>query len=487
MALSRISQRAMLKIAATLDQITKTTKNICNRIFTPFKSTYDKHGASVGQAILVMIVMGWTPVERMFLGVFLSAYTILKAIKKKDSKWLFLEFIFAYFNKIKNFIFGSKEERKNDRRLKKNTFFLWHHTLQWIGDKVNNSPLAVFKFILSTYFFIVYGILWGSFMIYALYHPRAAALEAIYNFIQSLQAQFLSFFNQLSNVKKLLVTLVGVALTVNMLNIIKSNMFNSLLLGFLGVGTFVFMTGLTLAGIVLFCKDFKKELSNPIKLVASKMGIILGAIQGNYLAHVIFSGKVTGTLGYAYGTVKSSSVFSSLYGLIFTNNPFTHSAIGFFNNLFFSYNLSTYGYFHGVLGPTTFQLCFFMILGGVVGHYIDRYVAIISKSIYSDLKKIWKKDPGTLTSEPENAEQPEPVIPSPPVVVDNNIEDRLATLLQQSAEPRLQADNNAVLPEQPTVPALIISTSVIREEDIIPAATPSSEVRPEINTPPLSL
>lgn len=155
------------------------------------------------------------------------------------------------------------------------------------------------------------------------------------------------------------------------------------------------LTGLALIviGSTLLFRDVFYALTHPFQTFTNRLAPILGAAVGNNLAHKIFVGKVSGSMGPTVGSVYSTGFFSSLAGLFIPNAGGTYSRFLFnssygglfaqrtlgglsaiLGNLFFSYDVSSYGTFTGVLGPTSLQIFFFMILGAAFGYAIDRLV-----------------------------------------------------------------------------------------------------------------
>ncbi len=339
---------------------------------------------------LVMAVMGWIPgVNRVFLMLFLGFYA---AIKRNA----FFAYLHQKSESIASFNIGT-----------------------WIGNKFNTSPLSVLKFVLSTYILLMSSMPWSMFMIYALYRPREEVLAAIFNQFKAVASPALELFNQLSNVQKLLLTLVAVFITAGMLNSLWMSMTP---LGVFDLAMTLVMLALTAAGFRLILTDLAEAISHPLRLVTNKMGILLGAIAGNQLAHAFFFGKISGSLGQTFGSVQSGGLFPSLYNMFFSNNPYGNSKLifndtvsgalfnwastgfgGFLGSIFFSHNLSTYGTIHGVLGPTSYQLFVFMAMGAAVGYFIDKAVDRVSKSVYSDVTSTWENKPESPSYSPKIA------------------------------------------------------------------------------------
>jgi hypothetical protein len=354
-------------------------------------------------AALVMAAMGWMPSLWSYM---LPVMVIYGAVKYKA--------VGAYFSQllksIGDFFDGSKEEHEEAQRTRNaNKSFLSLHIGRWIGNKFNSSPLNVAKFFFSFYILVMSTMPWSMFMIYALYRPKTEVLEAIYKQFQSMTNVVLGFFKGLSNVQKVIATLIAVSITSG---ILSSLFATSGLLGVFDVAMTVAMLGLTVAGFRLAMTDFARAISRPLTLITNKIGILLGMIGGNRLAHTFFFGKISGSLGPTYGSVQSGGLFQSLYKMAFSTNPYGSSQFFFSNtvggavfnrlstgaggllgSIFFSYDLSTYGTLNGVLGPTSYQLFVFMALGAAVGYFIDKAVDRVSKSFYADAQKTWENNP----------------------------------------------------------------------------------------------
>lgn len=350
------------------------------------------------QPFLVMAVMGWIPSAWSYMIPILAVYGV---IKRKE----LVEYINSISQSISNFFEGSEEEQLEARNNSGNRSFLSLHIGQWFGNKISSSPLSVAKFSLSFYILIMSTMPWSMFMIYALYRPKTEVLEAIYKQFQSVTNTFLGFYQNLSNVQKVLVTILGVSLGSV---IIRSIFVSSGLLGIFDAGMTVAMLGLTVAGFRLAMTDLAQTLSHPLKLLTHRMGIFLGIIAGNRFAHNLFFAKISGSLGPTYGTIESSGFLSSIYRTLFSSDPYGKDSFYFANsfynriatgtgsllgNLFFSHTASTYGTFHGVLGPSSYQLLFFMIVGGVVGHFIDKAVDKASTKFFADAGEAWENKP----------------------------------------------------------------------------------------------
>lgn len=360
--------------------------------------------AKVIQALLVMTVMGWLPFAWTYL---LPIMTVYAVVKRKE----LLGYLNYTLQSVIDFFEGSQEEqleaRENGDYRKSHLSF---HIGQWIGKKLYGSPLTVFKHFLSFYILIMSTMPWSMFMIYALYRPQAEVLEAIYKQFKVATDVFWGFYKGLSNVQKVLMTLLSVSITSGLL---RSLFVSSGLLGIFDVGMTIGMLGLTVAGFRLVMTDFARAISHPLKLITHKMGIFLGIIGGNRVAHARYYGKLAGSLGPTYGSVESGGFFQSVYKMFFSTNPYGHNqfymtnsfganifnrmstgAGGLLGSIFFSYDVSTYGTFNGILGPTSYQVFVFMALGAGVGYFIDKAVDRISTVFYNDVNKVWANPEG---------------------------------------------------------------------------------------------
>jgi hypothetical protein len=351
---------------------------------------------------LVMAVMGWAPFVWTPLTISLAlAYT---AIKRKE----LMVYLHDIKSNITDFFLGSIEEKRQARiKGEHNKSFFWSH----IGNLFNLSPLNVGKALFSIYIMAIVSMPWSMFMIYAFYRPRTEIVQAVYAQSKTVVRALLSFYQSLSNVKKMIFVLLGVSLSSGILNTI---LVRGGLLGLFDATATIAMLGLMLAGVRLGVGDFFRALSDPIKLLTNKMGILLGMIGGNRFAHYIFSGKISGILGPAYGVVESSGIFPSLYRMFFSTNPYGHSNFyfansvvgvlfnrmstgvgGLFGSLFLSHDVMTHGTFHGVLGPTSYQLLAFMAMGAAVGYFIDKAVDRVSNLVKADAIKTWENNPNS--------------------------------------------------------------------------------------------
>lgn len=378
--------------------ITKKILDMLNRspIFIKIKNEINE--SKFIQPLLVMAVMGWIPSAWLYLTPVLVVYGVLK--RKELS-----EYLKGIRQSIHDFFEGSEEEQLEAKNNKTNRSFLSHHVGQWLGEKISSAPLNAAKLGLSSYIFIMSGMPWSLFMIYALYRPKTEILEAIYKQLQLVAGGLQGFFQKLTNVQKVLATLVGVSLGST---IIRSIFVEAGLLGIFDAAMTVTMLGLTVAGFRLAMTDLAQTLSHPLKLLTHRMGVFLGIIAGNRLAHNLFFAKISGSLGPTYGTIESSGFFSSIYRMLFSNDPYSKDSFYFANslynrlatgtgsllgNLFFSHTASTYGTFHGTLGPSSYQLLFFMVVGGVVGYFIDKAVDKVSTKFFADAGEAWDNKP----------------------------------------------------------------------------------------------
>ncbi len=350
------------------------------------------------QPLLVMAVMGWIPSAWFYLTPILAVYGI---IKRKE----LVSFIDSTSKSFNNFFNGSEEEQLEARKNNDNRSFFSRHMGQWLGGKISSSPLNAVKVSLSFYIFIMSAMPWSMFMIYALFRPKTEILEAIYKQFQSATSGLQGFFQNLSNVQKVFFTLVGVSISSA---IIGSIFVNSGLIGIVDASMTITMLGLTVAGFRFAMTDLAQTLSHPLKLLTHRMGIFLGIIGGNRLAHNLFFAKISGSLGPTYGTIESSGFFSSLYRMFFSTDSYSKDSFYFANslynriatgtgsllgNLFFSHTASTYGTFYGTLGPSSYQLLFFMIVGGAVGYFIDKAVDKVSTKFFIDAGEAWENKP----------------------------------------------------------------------------------------------
>lgn len=350
------------------------------------------------QPLLVMAVMGWIPSAWLYLTPILVTYGV---IKRKELS----EYLLSVKQSIGNFLDGSEEEQLEASKNNDSRSFLSRNIGHWLGGKISSAPLNAAKLGLSFYIFIMSAMPWSIFMIYALYRPKTEILEAIYKQLQSTTGVLQGFFQKLTNVQKVLATLLGVSLGSTIIRIV---FVNAGLLGIFDAAMTITMLGLTVAGFRLAMTDLAQTLSHPLKLLTHKMGIFLGIIGGNRLAHNLFFAKISGSLGPTYGTIESSGFFSSIYRMLFSTDPYSKDSFYFANslynriatgtgsllgNLFFSHTASTYGTFHGTLGPSSYQLLFFMTVGGVVGYFIDKAVDKVSTKFFADTGEAWKNEP----------------------------------------------------------------------------------------------
>lgn len=350
------------------------------------------------QPLLVMAVMGWIPGAWSYLIPVLAVYGV---IKRKE----LVGFIDSISKSFNNFFNGSEEEQLEAHKNRNNRSFFSRHMGEWLGGKISSSPLNAVKVSLSFYIFIMSAMPWSLFMIYALFRPKTEILEAIYKQFQSVTSGLQGFFQNLSNVQKVFFTLVGVSISSA---VIGSIFVNSGLIGIVDASMTITMLGLTVAGFRFAMTDLAQTLSHPLKLLTHRMGIFLGIIGGNRLAHNLFFAKISGSLGPTYGTIESSGFFSSLYRMFFSTDSYSKDSFYFANslynriatgtgsllgNLFFSHTASTYGTFYGTLGPSSYQLLFFMIVGGAVGYFIDKVVDKVSTKFLVDAGEAWENKP----------------------------------------------------------------------------------------------
>lgn len=145
------------------------------------------------------------------------------------------------------------------------------------------------------------------------------------------------------------------------------------------------------------CEWSKKPIESCLRFT----GLFVGAHFGNWLTYKVFRGKLSGTLGPARGVVQSSSIISSISNALFGYSPVsslfrynTSLARAFllnpiqwiYNSIFFTYDMRMVGNFYGKIGPTNFQVMFFMLVFAGIGQYLDKLLDYIPKQIYRDLK-----------------------------------------------------------------------------------------------------
>ncbi len=269
---------------------------------------------------------------------------------------------------------------------------------EWTGETLTLYPNRIIKFAASLAIFLMLGFnSWSLIAVYGVYRFAdqewvtffKKGLSGIYNFTSGL---FMKSLGKTSFYKRL-----GAGFGLAMLLATQSYLGGALSLFFMGS-----MIASTIAvgiGFKAFFRDLFYTLKNPIKVLLKSTGKILGALWGYHLAYRLFTGHVEGTLGSAVGHVESHGLFSGLFSSFLSPGGWFTTQTGMFGllsariqaflntvltSVFVTTEMQTQGVFYGTVGPTLIQLFFFMTLGVLVGHLVEKAVNRFTNNVKTE-------------------------------------------------------------------------------------------------------
>jgi len=285
----------------------------------------------------------------------------------------------------------------------------WAHFSQNVGtlisDHFTDEPIKFLRGVASFFLFTTVSMPYSFLGIYGMYRFSGQEWRAVFSrrldgFYHFYAGLVLGISRPGASFSKKLTGVLGVLALLG-LAVYASGSLLLLELSFLGV-----QFALVAVGLTAFLRDAKRFLERPLQAFLSNSGKLLGMLWGRWLAYQIFPGKVTGNMGPVLGHVQTYGIIpgltssflsptglftfkTGLVKLLFSNVLILLSNI--ISGVFFSYNMRFSGDFYGYVGPTSFQIFFFMAAVSFIGYGIENGLDSLFETVSEDYASVKEK------------------------------------------------------------------------------------------------